>query len=217
MEEFLALWKTSLRNGLTSMKPKKAYELILSTGTRCKVIENVIASDADFSHLYAKNFLKAPFVAGEEAIRKSPFAAYLYCKEIIKQRWYDAEDVIKKNPHSAYKYSLEIIGGRWKEAEKYILKSSMWSGAYAGEVLKGRFKAAEPNIAKNDSAASDYFSEVIKGNWEGWSEEEISISPVWMCHYARFIGQMLPEPMHSRMSGMRAKNEHAATYVKEFC
>lgn len=199
------------------MTPREAYELAVSNGARCKSLEKVIASDAGYSHLYAKNFLKGPFVAGEEEIRKTPFNAYLYCKEIIKQRWYEAEEVIKKNPHSAYKYSLEIIGGKWEEAEKHILKSPIWSGAYAGEVLKGRFKEAEPNIAKDDSSASDYFLEVIRGNWEGWSQDEISISPVWMYHYARSLGHMLPEPMHSQMSGMRARNEHATMYVKEFC
>jgi len=199
------------------MTPAEAYQLILSTGARCKRAERIIASDANYSHLYAKNFLKGPFVAGEEAIKKTPFGAYLYCKEIIKQRWYDAEEIIKSDPQAAYKYSLEIIQGRWEEAEKHILKSSVWSGAYAGEVLKGRFKEAERNIAKDESSASDYFLEVIRGNWDGWNLEEISISPVWMYHYARNLGHMLPEPMHSRMSGMRARSEHAAMYVKEFC
>lgn len=200
-----------------SMTPREAYDYILSTGERCKRMEKIIASDAGYSHLYAKHFLKGPFIAGEEEIKKKSFNAYLYCRDIIKQRWYEAEESIKKNPYSAYKYSLEVIRGRWEEAEKYILKSPIWSGAYAGEVLKGRFKEAEPNIAKDDSSASDYFLEVIRGKWEGWSSDEISSSPVWMYHYARFIGHMLPEPMHFQMSGMRAKNEYAAMYLKEFC
>lgn len=199
------------------MTPKEAYDSIISTGIRTREKEKAIASDANYSHLYAKEFLKAPFPAGEESIKKDAFNAFLYCKEIIKQRWYDAEDSIKKNPHAAYRYSLEIIGGRWQEAEKHIMKSATWAGAYAEKVLMGRFKEAEPKIAEKESPSSDYYHAVIKNDWNGWTEEEISMSPAWMYYYAKSLGHMLPETMHSKMTAKRLKSEHADIYFKEFC
>ncbi|NBT57416.1 hypothetical protein EBT16_01390 [bacterium] len=206
-----------LRNGCENMTPKEAYDLIVSTGVRSREGEKSIASDANYSHLYAKHFLKGPFPAGEKSIREDAFAAYLYCKEIIGQRWYDAEDVIKKNPHTAYRYSVDVIGGRWEDAEKNIKKSPTWAGAYAENILRSRFKEAESSIAKKDGPASDYFRAVIKGDWKGWSETDISRSPVWMYYYARSLGHMLPEPMHSGLLGKRIKNVYADMYFKEFC
>jgi len=206
-----------LRNGCENMTPKEAYDLIVSTGVRSRKGEEAIASDVNYSYLYAKHFLKSPFPAGEKLIKEEAFTACLYCKEIIRQRWYEAEENIKKNPHAAYKYSVEVIGGRWEDAEKNIKKSPTWAGAYAETVLKSRFKAAESSISKEDGPASDYFHAVIKGDWKGWSETEISRSPVWMYHYARWLGHMLPEPMHSKLLGKRLKNVYADIYFKEFC
>jgi hypothetical protein len=210
-------WKISPETVVIIMTPQEAYESILSSGIRSREKEKAIASEANYSRLYAKNFLKAPFPAGEKAIKENALVAFLYCKEVIGQRWYDAEDVIKKNPHAAYRYSLELIGGRWEEAESYISRSPTWAGAYAGDVIRSRFKDAESRIAEEAPAAEDYFYSVIKGRWNGWTDGEISRSPVWMYHHARSLGCMLPEPMHSAMLGKRLKSDHADIYFKEFC
>lgn len=176
--------------------------------------EMIIATDANYSHIYAKNICKGPFPLGEDAIKKQPFYSYLYCKDVIKQRWSDAEDTIKKDPFCAYSYSKNIMQERWPEAEKCIKSNPVWAAAYAAEVIKGRWPEAEKRIAKDENASIDYFNEVIRNNWKDWTEQEISTSPVWLYFYAKNIGDMLPKNLHEIILKNRGKYEIVEDYLE---
>lgn len=173
---------------------KKAFDQELSRSEK-----KIIASDAEYSVLYAKNIIKGPFVEGEESIKRNISCAYFYCKDVIKQRWYEVEEEIKKDAFCAYSYATQVIKDRWPEAEKSIKKNPKWACAYAIDAMKERWKEAESVIAKNQYAAQDYYNLIIKGNWKDWSEDEIARSTVWMYYYALSIGDMLPKKLHEKM------------------
>jgi hypothetical protein len=201
------------------LTPEEAYAQAAKTNRRVADYEKIISKSASCSLLYALKVCKGAFPAGEKVIKEDPFNAWLYCRDVIKCRWHDAEEKIQKDPHSAFHYCIDLMGGeRWLEAEEHIVKSPVWAGAYAEKVIKGRWEAAEDRIAKDEDAAEDYYRFVIKGNWKGWTDEQISISTVWMYFYAKKLGFMLPEKMHEYMMKRRSrKEEYVLKYIKEFC
>jgi len=199
------------------MRPKDVYDQAVKKGKRLKSYENVVAQDADYSLLYAKNVCKGPFVMGESSISNHPFNAYLYCKDVIKQRWYSAEDAIKKDCRSSCCYARDVIKGRWHDAERNIVKSPEWAATYAEEVMKSRFIEAETTISKKEAAAVNYYHFVIRGNWDGWTQRQIMKSEVWMYYLAKGIGHTLPKELHDQMMLRNPRNEYVARYIKEFC
>jgi len=201
------------------LSPEEAYAQAAKTNKRIPDYEKIISKSANCSLLYAQKVCKGAFLAGEKVIKEDPFNAWLYCRDVIKCRWHDAEEKIQKDPHSAFHYCVDLMGGeRWIEAEEHIMKSPVWAGAYAEKVIKGRWKEAEYRIAKDEDAAEDYCRFVIKGDWKEWTDEQISMSTVWMYFYAKSLGFMLPEKMHEHMMKRRSrKEEYVLKYIKEFC
>ena len=50
--------------------------------------EKYIAKDPHYSYLYARDFLKGPFPAGEEAIATDSYNAYVYARDVLKKDFY---------------------------------------------------------------------------------------------------------------------------------
>ena len=54
----------------------------------------VLAANAEWSFLYARNFLKAPFPEGEAAITTSAEWSYFYARSVLDAPWPKGEAVI---------------------------------------------------------------------------------------------------------------------------
>ena len=71
--------------------------------------EKYIAKDAGYSWLYAKNILKGPFPAGEEAIAKNSNFAYYYVEDVLKCPFPLGEEAIAKDEYFASEYAKNIL------------------------------------------------------------------------------------------------------------
>ena len=85
----------------------------------------------DLVTLYAKNFLKDRWPAGEKLLLDDAEQTLDIASELVK-------------------YASQVIKGRWKEAEKYIIQNPDDAAIYAREVIKGRWKEAEPRMIEVD-------------------------------------------------------------------
>ena len=84
--------------------------------------EKYIVKYARFAYYYAKDTLKGPFPAGEEAIAKDAMFAYYYAREVLK--------------------------GPFPAGEETIAKKTWYASQYAGAVLKKDFYLNDKLIAK---------------------------------------------------------------------
>jgi hypothetical protein len=88
-------------------KPNEYYAYALNKG-RCKEGEHIVAQDAKYSYLYAKDVLFGRFVIGEHTISQSPKYSYLYAYDIINGRWELGENAISQDILCAYSYAKLI-------------------------------------------------------------------------------------------------------------
>jgi hypothetical protein len=67
------------------MTPKEAYRKCIKENSRTPELEKLIATDPNYSYLYAVNIIKEPWEKGEKSISKDPYCSYLYTLYVIKR------------------------------------------------------------------------------------------------------------------------------------
>ena len=85
-----------------SLKPSWAYYHCLKYGPNEK-LENIIATNAEYSYWYAEKVLKGRFELGELAISKCFTASYWYAR-LLKCRFKLGEETILSNSYSRDSY-----------------------------------------------------------------------------------------------------------------
>ena len=114
--------------------PKFAWEEIADNNyEENSELEEVFATDTDYSYYYARDVLKDRFELGEEAIARDAYTSYLYANWILGGRFPEAEDTIKQDPESAFDYAKDVLDDRWPAAEEVIRQNSAWWNDYKQE------------------------------------------------------------------------------------
>ena len=75
------------------------------------------------------------FPAGEEAIATNPEYSTLYAIQVVHGRFKEGEAAIAKSSQCSYLYARDVVGGAWEPGEKAIYSSSMYKARYK-EFLK---------------------------------------------------------------------------------
>jgi len=96
-------------------------------------LEEVLATDAEYSYMYARDVLDDRFPAGEDAIATDAYNSYLYAQWILGGRFELGEAEIMTDPESAFLYARDVIENRWLEAEDSIRQNNAWWGDYKRE------------------------------------------------------------------------------------
>ena len=81
---------------VTETNPDFFWEKYKNKPEELKKREKYIAKSAIHAYLYAKDILKGPFSAGEEAIAKNAMYAKLYAKRVLKKDFYLNDKLIAK-------------------------------------------------------------------------------------------------------------------------
>jgi len=75
--------------------------------------EKAIAKSAEYSYLYAANYLDDRFVTGEPAIAQNAYYAFHYAVDIMFERFRRAEPLILNSTHrNAYLVAMERYGDK---------------------------------------------------------------------------------------------------------
>lgn len=91
--------------------------------------EDIIAKDAYFSFLYAKNVLKRPFKKGEPEICKYSTYAIMYARH-FNMPLPEAEEIISKDGFDSYEYATKVLKRRFLLGEPQILNHSIYRNLY---------------------------------------------------------------------------------------
>ena len=108
------------------MKPYEAYEKAAKQRYGTHELESIIATDAVWSHHYAKYVIKGRWEPGEAIIVTDDYYPYLYAKNVIKGRWEPGEASIATDDWHSYLYAKNVIKGRFPLCEPVISKSVYW-------------------------------------------------------------------------------------------
>ena len=84
----------------------------------------------------------------EKYIAKSAFHAYLYARDVLKGPFPAGEEAIAKDAMFAYYYAREVLKGPFPAGEETIAKKTWYASQYAGAVLKKDFYLNDKLIAK---------------------------------------------------------------------
>ena len=109
---------------VSETNPDVFWEKYKKNKEELKKREKHIAKNASFAHLYAKDVLKGPFPAGEEAIITKNDALYVnaYARDVLKGPFPAGEAAIAKSPHNAYHYAKDVLKGPFPAGEEAIAK-----------------------------------------------------------------------------------------------
>ena len=125
---------------VTETNPAIFWDKYKDNKEELKKRQKHIAKSLKYAYRYAKDILKAPFPAGEEAIAKDYAKDYAY----------------------AYYYARDVLKGPFPAGEEAIAKSAEYSYYYVRDVLKGPFPAGEEAISKDAGYAKLYAKRVLK-------------------------------------------------------
>lgn len=137
--------------------PELAWKKYKNNEDELERHEDLWATDAELSYLYAGHFKDWRFKKGEPAIIKDPRIAVRYASMIIKGRFKEAESgIAASTPENCYRYALHALKGRFRLGESMIAKDARFSCYYAENILEGRFKLGEPTIKKDRGWTKEY-------------------------------------------------------------
>jgi len=188
---------------------------------RIPEFEPMIMQHPSSASQYAGLCIQGSWPEAEECIATDASAALGYAKNVIRGKWEKGEAAIASDANASCSYAREIRSP-FPLGEPAMATSTTSSFAYAKDVLRSRFILGEKVIAEeetlrnNTNWAYNYYEQVIKGNWQGWTEDELKISPCWMYLYAKeHIKGRLPDVLHNHMLtfGMTLKDNY---YVKKY-
>ena len=94
---------------VSETNPDVFWEKYKKNKEELKKRETYIAKDAFFAYLYAKNVLKGPFPAGEEAIAKDYAYAYYYARDVLKGPFPLGEAAIAKSAFFTIQFTQNIL------------------------------------------------------------------------------------------------------------
>jgi len=170
----------------TPNSPEWAYIYAAEIGKPIPEYENIIATDAKISLLYAKNVLKGRFTAGEQTIASSACCSFEYAQDVLKGRFALGEDVISRSAQYSFLYSAQILSARFPKGENAIAKSAEYSYSYAKTILKAPFPLGEKAIAASVEHAFNYSSLILKKSFP-LGEKVIGSNAFYAFHYAHNI------------------------------
>lgn len=113
---------------LKEPNPHDAYQISLTLGSylgehqRSTELEQIIATDARMSFMYAANVIEERFILGEPAILQNARTSLSYAKDVVRGPWPEGEAIISTDPQCAYEYARYILKGRFKLGEPAILR-----------------------------------------------------------------------------------------------
>ena len=94
---------------VSNNNPDFFWEKYKDNKEELKKREKHIAKSLKYAYRYAKDILKAPFPAGEEAIAKDARFAYSYAKDILKEPFKLGEEAIAKDARFASEYAKNVL------------------------------------------------------------------------------------------------------------
>jgi hypothetical protein len=153
-----------------------------------KTGEGIIAPDAEYSCLYARDVLKDRFPAGERAIAKDAFWSFWYAHDVLKGRFPAGEAAIATSACWSYDYALNVVKGRFPAGEAAIATSACQSFCYARNVIQGCFPEGEAAIAKSACWSYHYASDALKGRFHA-GEAAVAAS-AYTIQYSAFLDSM---------------------------
>ena len=115
---------------MPDMTPEGAYRCALDRNCGDSELEAVIATDAMWSFVYARNVLRGRFELGEPAIATSPEWAYCYAKNVLGESFELGEPAIATLPYTSYGYAERVIRDRFELGEGAIARHDYWSLCY---------------------------------------------------------------------------------------
>jgi hypothetical protein len=105
------------------MIPEEAYYKCEKENRRIPELEDLIATDPEYSYHYSFYIIKGRFKQGEETISKYPEWSYRYSFNIIKGPWELGEKNISKDPLYSYVYIYEVIKRPFEKCHPIIFNS----------------------------------------------------------------------------------------------
>ena len=91
------------------MTSQEAYEKCFRENKRILELEELIATDPEYSYLYASEVIKIPFQLGEEVIASNIYYSYWYSSHVLKGRFSLGEKIISTDPGTSLHYAKFVI------------------------------------------------------------------------------------------------------------
>ena len=107
---------------VTDNNPDVFWEKYKNKPEELKKREKYIAKSAKYAYVYAKDVLKGPFPAGEEAIAKNAAHAYYYAKDVLKGPLPKGEAAMSKDEYFASEYAKNVLKKDFYLNDKLIAK-----------------------------------------------------------------------------------------------
>jgi len=155
----------------------------------------VLATNAEWSFLYAKDILKAPFPLGEKIIATSAMYSYRYARDVLKAPFSLGEKAIATDARYSHFYAKVVLKAPFLLGEKAIATDSLYSHFYAKVVLKAPFSLGEKAIA-TDAKYSYFYAKVVLKAPFPLGESELAINEYYFKKYKKLFPepQAKPEP-----------------------
>jgi len=116
---------------LLSLDPAIAYNWALAFKSRLSPkAEEIIATSAKYSVMYARDVIGGRFELGEPAIAFQVDYTYLYARDVIGGRFELGEFTISKHAVYSFQYAMCVICRRFELGEPQIMRS-VYSKNYA--------------------------------------------------------------------------------------
>jgi hypothetical protein len=106
------------------MTPSELYELAESGNKLTHEQELVISTDVTYSYMYARDVLKARFIAGEAIIAAHSHHSFAYAFDVLKGRFEAGEAIMATDYTSAHLYAINVLKGRFEAGEDAILENA---------------------------------------------------------------------------------------------
>mgnify|MGYP003612897288 CR=1 FL=1 len=106
-----------------SLIPRLVWEKYMGNPAELKKREAVIATDANYAYMYARDVIRGPFPKGEEAIAKDAHCAQWYANDVLKGPWPKGEAAIAENAHYSRSYAQVILKADFYYDGKLIAKA----------------------------------------------------------------------------------------------
>lgn len=87
---------------------------------RFKGAELLIAQNAQYSYLYARDILKGRFQFGENSISQHPYWSFSYAKYVLRGRFKKGEEMIQTNPELYDQYLKFLSEQRKQKIDKVL-------------------------------------------------------------------------------------------------
>ena len=174
-----------------------------------RALEKGFLQRPESAYKWAEYFREKPWPEGEGVIAGDAFYSYIYAKNTLQyNRFPKGEPTIMKNPEIAVDYAHAIIDGPWPEAEDQIAQDAQASVRYSRYTLKAPFPKGEDEISKDPEAAFEYAKWVSRPFLKG--EEAIATNPELSYYYA---AQILKGPFPKGEPAMALSEEYAYYYA----